>query len=61
MQVYLPNIEYIDVPHDIRESYQYFTESSIEKLRQIGYNQEFTSLEDGISDYVKNYLNRTLS
>ncbi len=52
-----PNIEYIDIPQDIRESYQYFTEASMEKLRQIGYNQEFTSLEDGVSDYVKNYLN----
>ena len=51
-----PRIEYIDTPEDIRDKYQYFTEAKIEKLRGAGYPDEFTSLEDGISDYVKNYL-----
>ena len=49
-------IEYIDMPEDIRDKYQYFTEADMEKLRSAGYNQEFYSLEDGVADYVKNYL-----
>ncbi len=49
-------IEYIDTPEDIRDKYQYFTEADMDKLIQIGYNTPFTSLEDGIADYVKNYL-----
>jgi len=51
-----PLIEFIDTPADIRHRYQYFTEAKMEKLRGIGYGDEFTSLEDGITDYVKNYL-----
>lgn len=50
------NISYIDIPEDIRETYQYFTEANMNKLKQIGFTQEFTSLEDGVEDYVKNYL-----
>lgn len=50
------NIEFIDTPADIRDKYQYFTEASMEKLASIGYNRPFTSLEDGVADYVKNYL-----
>lgn len=50
------NIEYIDMPESIRDSYQYYTQSSPEKLRAIGYKKAFTNLEDGIEDYVKNYL-----
>ncbi len=50
------NIEYIDTPEDIRDKYQYFTEADISKLRSIGYTTEFTSLEEGIKDYVENYL-----
>ncbi|GAH31047.1 unnamed protein product, partial [marine sediment metagenome] len=49
-------IKYIDIPADIREKYQYFTEAKIGKLRYIGYKKDFYSLEDGISDYVTNYL-----
>ena len=50
------NIEWIDTPESIRENYQYFTEADINKLRQTGYEKEFTSLEEGIKDYVSNYL-----
>ena len=49
-------IEFIDTPIDIRDKYQYFTEAKMEKLRSIGYDKPFTSLEDGVEDYVKNYL-----
>lgn len=51
------NISFIDTPEDIRDKYQYFTEARMTKLKEIGFSQEFTSLEDGVSDYVKNYLN----
>ena len=50
------NIEFIDIPEDIRDKYQYFTEANMTKLRDAGYDKEFTSLEDGVEDYVKNYL-----
>jgi len=49
-------IEYIDIPADIRDKYQYFTEAKMSKLRSIGYKKDFYSPEDGISDYVTNYL-----
>jgi ADP-L-glycero-D-manno-heptose 6-epimerase len=51
-----PVIEYIDMPEDIRDKYQYFTEAGMTKLQQAGYNEKFYSLEDGVGDYVKNYL-----
>ncbi len=50
------NIEYVDTPADIRESYQYFTEAKISRLRNTGYIEPFTSLEKGVEDYVRNYL-----
>jgi ADP-L-glycero-D-manno-heptose 6-epimerase len=50
------NIEFRDTPSDIRDTYQYFTEASMEKLRSIGYSRPFYSLEEGIKDYVQNYL-----
>ena len=55
------HIEFIDIPEDIRDTYQYFTEANMDKLRSIGYTNTFTSLEDGVTDYVVNYLtkNRT--
>ncbi len=49
-------IEYIDMPEDIRDKYQYFTEAAMQKLEQAGYTEKFYSLEDGVNDYVKNYL-----
>ena len=54
------NIEFIDIPEDIRDKYQYFTEANMTKLRNAGYDKEFTSLEDGVEDYVKNYLSNTI-
>jgi ADP-L-glycero-D-manno-heptose 6-epimerase len=51
-----PQIEFVDTPADIRDKYQYYTQATMSKLRSIGYTQHFKSLEDGISDYVKNYL-----
>lgn len=54
------NIEYIDLPEHLREKYQYFTEANLEKIKSAGYNQKITSLEDGINDYVKNYLMKDL-
>lgn len=50
------NIEFIDTPIDIRDKYQYFTEAKMEKLKAIGYTQDFYSLEEGVTDYVQNYL-----
>ncbi len=51
-----PNITFIDTPADIRDTYQYFTEANMNKLRNAGYDRSFYSLEEGIGDYVKNYL-----
>ena len=51
-----PNIEFVDMPLDIRDTYQYFTEANMVKLRAAGYVAQFYSLEEGVSDYVKNYL-----
>jgi len=49
-------IDFIPTPEDIRDKYQYFTEANMYKLYSIGYNRPFSTLEDGINDYVKNYL-----
>jgi ADP-L-glycero-D-manno-heptose 6-epimerase len=49
-------IEFIDTPEDIREKYQYFTEARMDKLRGAGYTEGFFSLEEGIEDYVLDYL-----
>ncbi|MGN6248036.1 MAG: ADP-glyceromanno-heptose 6-epimerase [Ginsengibacter sp.] len=49
-------IEYIDMPEDIRDTYQYFTEAEMEKIRAAGYHKPFYSLEEGVKDYVQNYL-----
>jgi ADP-L-glycero-D-manno-heptose 6-epimerase len=49
-------IQYIDMPKEIRSSYQYFTEAEIGKLRQAGYTKAFTVLEDAVKDYVQGYL-----
>lgn len=50
------NIEYVDTPEQIRDKYQYFTQAQMDRLRQAGYTQPFTSLEDGVADYVRTYL-----
>lgn len=51
-----PNIEFIDIPEDIRDKYQYFTEAEMKKMRLTGYKKPFYSLENGVKSYVKNYL-----
>jgi len=53
-----PNIEFIDMPEDLRDKYQYFTEASMDKLKAAGYSKEFYSLEKGVDDYVRNYLSK---
>ena len=50
------DISFIDTPIDIRDKYQYFTEANMNKLINIGYTEKFYTLEEGIEDYVKNYL-----
>lgn len=52
------NIEFIPTPEDIRDKYQYFTEANMTKLRSIGYSEDFYSLEEGVKDYVQNYLSK---
>lgn len=54
------NIKYVPMPMDIRDKYQYYTQAKMDKLRKIGYTQEFYSLEDGVRDYVQNYLMKNL-
>jgi ADP-L-glycero-D-manno-heptose 6-epimerase len=51
-----PNIEYIDMPLDLQGKYQYYTEAPMAKVRSAGYKLPMTSLEDGVKDYVQNYL-----
>ncbi|RZN09341.1 ADP-glyceromanno-heptose 6-epimerase [Bradyrhizobium genosp. SA-3] len=53
-----PNIEYIDMPEAIRGSYQYFTQSKVDRLHRAGYNGGFTTLEDAVKAYVGDYLDR---
>lgn len=50
------NIEFIDMPEQLREKYQYYTEANIDKLRSIGFNDEFMDVEAGVRDYAVNYL-----
>ncbi|UPT67691.1 MAG: ADP-glyceromanno-heptose 6-epimerase [Sphingobacteriales bacterium JAD_PAG50586_3] len=51
-----PKIEFIDTPVDIRDKYQYYTQATMAKLHGIGYNTLFTTLEDGVREYVQDYL-----
>jgi ADP-L-glycero-D-manno-heptose 6-epimerase len=53
-----PQIEYTPMPEAIRDRYQYFTEAKLERLRAAGYDGQFTSLEDGVADYVRGYLSQ---
>ena len=55
-----PSISFVDTPKDIRDKYQYFTQADMDKLRNAGYKKAFTSLEDGVQDYVRNYMSRHL-
>ncbi|OKL39477.1 ADP-glyceromanno-heptose 6-epimerase [Pontibacter flavimaris] len=51
-----PNIDFMDTPENLRANYQYFTEANMSKLRSIGYDKPFYTLEEGVKDYVQNYL-----
>jgi ADP-L-glycero-D-manno-heptose 6-epimerase len=51
-----PNIEYIDTPIDIRDKYQYYTQADMSKIKAVGYDIPFHTLEEGTKDYVQNYL-----
>jgi ADP-L-glycero-D-manno-heptose 6-epimerase len=53
-----PLLSYVDMPESIRPNYQYYTQARMERLRQAGYDRPFTSLEDGVSAYVRNYLSQ---
>jgi ADP-L-glycero-D-manno-heptose 6-epimerase len=55
-----PQIEYIPTPIDIRDTYQYYTQAAMQKLKEAGYKKEFYRLEQGVDDYVKNYLKPNL-
>lgn len=50
------NIKYIDMPETLRPKYQYYTQANMEKLRSAGYDAPFYTLEEGVTDYVQNYL-----
>jgi ADP-L-glycero-D-manno-heptose 6-epimerase len=54
-----PQIEFVDTPEDIRDKYQYFTEAHMDKMRSVGYDKPFHSLEEGVTDYVLKYLVNT--
>jgi ADP-L-glycero-D-manno-heptose 6-epimerase len=51
-----PRIDYVDTPAEMRDTYQYFTEARMQRLRAAGYDKPATSLEDGVRDYVQTYL-----
>lgn len=51
-----PKIEFIEMPESMREKYQYHTQADLTKLRRAGYGEPFTSIEDGVRDYVQGYL-----
>jgi ADP-L-glycero-D-manno-heptose 6-epimerase len=51
-------IDFIDTPEDIRDKYQYFTQADMKKLKNAGYSEPFMTLEEGIDDYVINYLSK---
>jgi ADP-L-glycero-D-manno-heptose 6-epimerase len=53
-----PMITYIDMPQDILDKYQYFTEANMDKLKKAGYTGNFYTLEQGVDDYVRNYLSK---
>lgn len=53
-----PDIRFIDMPEDLRDTYQYFTEADMQKLKAVGYPEPFYSLEEGVEDYVRNYLSK---
>lgn len=55
-----PFIEFIDIPIDIRNQYQYYTQAEMKKLKSLGYRKSFHSLENGIDEYVTRYLKKNM-
>ncbi len=55
-----PVIEYIDIPEDIRDKYQYYTQAEMQKLIETGFNIPFYTLQSGVHDYVSSYLTQSL-
>lgn len=53
-----PRIEYKEMPESLRDKYQYFTQADLTRLRQVGYDQPMTPLEEGVKSYVVNYLTK---
>ncbi len=53
-----PSISFIDTPEDIRDKYQYYTQAEMQKLRQAGYKRPFIKLEEGVGQYVRNFLRK---
>ena len=51
-----PQVKFIDTPLDIRDKYQYFTEANMHKLIQAGYRKNFVDIQEGVNDYIRNYL-----
>ena len=51
-------IEYVEAPPEVLAHYQYFTEARMERLREVGYTQPFTTLEEGVAEYVQRYLSQ---
>lgn len=51
-----PEMDFMDLPAEIKGQYQYFTQADIQKLRTAGYTKPFTSLEDGVAKYIREYL-----
>ena len=54
------NVEFIDMPEDIRDKYQYFTEANMNKLSTVGYKEKFFTLEEGVDEYIRKYLSKGL-
>ena len=50
------NVEFIDMPENLRDRYQYHTKADLTRIRDVGYSAETTSLNDAVRDYVRNYL-----
>ena len=48
--------KYINMPDDLKGKYQYYTEANLDKILSTGFNLKFKNLEEGVNDYMKNYL-----
>lgn len=51
-----PRIQYIEMPESLKPKYQYYTQAEMGHLREAGYDKPFTSLEEGVADYIQNYM-----